>query len=81
MNFFEHAIQLMEPLQNAIATANVTARGFQSAEDLRNALRIITMLGGDLRVVDKGKTVRNYIGVSPILQLPSHVSVHFNAQV
>ena len=78
--FCEHAGGLITTLQRAVKIAEVSGIEFKSEEALRDVLRLVTMLGGVSQEIDKN-TVRSYVGMSPLFEVPEYVPVLFKAQV
>ena len=77
---YEHAKSLMTTLESAVRDAEVSDTEYKSEEALKDVIRLITMLGGINRQIDKNK-VRNYVGMNPVLNVPKYVPVLFKAQV
>ena len=74
----------MKPLKQAIEDAGINQNsivGYSSRKAFENAIRILTMLGGETRIVDSPRTVANYIGLNPMLELPNYAPVLLKAQV
>ena len=74
----------MEFLKKAIKEAGVnqnSIEGCTSRVAFKKAIRILTMLGGERRLVDSPRTVKDYIGLSPMLELSNYAPVLFKAQV
>ena len=72
----------MPALVNAVSvTEQSDSSEAEKAKALETVIRIVTMLGGDSRVVDHPNTVAHYIGTNRIRNLPSHIPVLFKQKV
>ena len=77
----EHVKKLVATLTSVLQLVDIEDKDCGSAEALASVIRLMTILGGDLRQMENQRTLSNYLPSNAALVLPSHIPVLFKAQV